>query len=517
MKKTILLVSIFLCHAIGGFAQEVLNIGNAGNSNFGGIANVSIDRSSKYMVSSFQIGISHVTDALQPWGGNSVAIDRMFQNMDTANISFQNVHIMGWGCSNPWPSKSGPMDFTSLDRMITRIQKGMNKEKVIITLCTAPGWMKVGGEDWNMNAKVAKEYYTDFAILCQAIALKYPEVKYFQVWNELKGWWVNDIQGFTEFYNVVYDSLKSIRPDALIGGPYMGVGLANGGTFSTKINDAFDYFFKNMHGADFVCFDGWLTGWPPETSPLTTEEAMMNNTACFGKAVAQIKQKTNLPVWISEMYCAVPGISSNNMDFVAANHASVYFHCLINKTDLSLNWDPFGFFALFTNPKQESGAQPTKHFDIVSIFNKNFATGEQLYTTTCNFPDKLDVLASATKTLLINKTDQVMTVNLCSQALQLEAYEIKLLEDNLSCVSSNKDIGVGKHLIYPNPVKDFLIVSVSQTGIFEAQIVNASGTTVRNLILNSSEIDVSDLASGMYLIRIKVNQEVFTQKFIKRN
>jgi hypothetical protein len=71
-------------------------------------------------------------------------------------------------------------------------------------------------------------------------------------------------------------------------------------------------------------------------------------------------------------------------------------------------------------------------------------------------------------------------------------------------------------MIYPNPVKDCLIVSIDQPGNFEAQIVNASGITVRSLILNSSEIDVSDLASGMYLIRIKGNQEVFTQKFIKR-
>ena len=82
---------------------------------------------------------------------------------------------------------------------------------------------------------------------------------------------------------------------------------------------------------------------------------------------------------------------------------------------------------------------------------------------------------------------------------------------------ANNDLGVGNAMIYPNPVKDFLIVSISQPGNFEAQIVNASGITVRSLILNSSEIDVSDLARGMYLIRIKGNQEVFTQKFIKRN
>ncbi len=519
MKKAILFVSIFLCHAIGGFAQEVSNTGNATNSNFGGIANVSIDRSSKYMVSSFQIGVSHVTQDLRSWGGDPVALNRMFQNMEDGNLKFQNFHIMGWGSGNPWPDPNGPFDWSSLEDMIPKVENGMNNEELLITLCSAPGWMKTTGQDWNMNDKVAEQYYDEFAFLCQEVALKYPQVKYFQVWNELKGWWMSDIEGFTEFYNVVYDSLKSVRPDALIGGPYMGVGLVNGGTFSTKTNEAFDYFFKNMHGADFVCFDGWLTGWPPETSSLTTEEAMMNNTACFGNAVAQIKQKTDLPVWISEMYCALPGINSNNMDFIAANHASVYYYCVINKADLSLHWDPFGFYSLYTDPDEASGAQSTKHHDIASVFNTNFGPGEQLYSTTCDYPEKLDVLASATKTLLINKTNQEITVNLCSQQVALVAYEIKLLEDNMSCIATGTsilDIKDNCGLIYPNPVKDYFRLKVNVSDNLETEIFNISGSLVKRVQLNGSPIDVRDLESGIYLIKIKGHQKNITQRFIKK-
>jgi len=71
MKRAILLISIFLCCVIGGFAQEVTNTGNATNSNFGGIANVTIDISSKYMVS-----ILSYTEKLMPKNGKNIYENR---------------------------------------------------------------------------------------------------------------------------------------------------------------------------------------------------------------------------------------------------------------------------------------------------------------------------------------------------------------------------------------------------------------------------------------------------------
>ena len=61
----------------------------------------------------------------------------------------------------------------------------------VITLCCAPDWMKGGqpGEtDWS-RLEVAPDpaHFADFAELAADVAKRYPQVKHFIVWNELKG------------------------------------------------------------------------------------------------------------------------------------------------------------------------------------------------------------------------------------------------------------------------------------------------------------------------------------------
>lgn len=138
--------------------------------------------------SAFQIGVSHVTKAIhQKWGGDPVAIRRAMTHHELALINLQNVHIMGWGVGNPNPAP-GIYSWDSLDDRIARVTQ-MKNAQLVITFCTAPGWMKVSGKDWNMNDRVADGHFADFAELCAKIANRYPAARYFQVWNEFKGFW----------------------------------------------------------------------------------------------------------------------------------------------------------------------------------------------------------------------------------------------------------------------------------------------------------------------------------------
>lgn len=168
---------------------------------------IETNRSRSTFTSTFQIGVSHVDNSLHPeWGKNAADMERMMDYLQDGNINFQNIHIMGWGPGNPNPAP-GVYDWSNLDAFVGRVQKVHNAE-VVLTLCTAPGWMKTSGEDWNMTDKVAEEHYDDFAELCSLIGKRYADVKYFQIWNEQKGWWMSDIAGFTTFYNVIYDQLR---------------------------------------------------------------------------------------------------------------------------------------------------------------------------------------------------------------------------------------------------------------------------------------------------------------------
>jgi len=337
---------------------------------------------------------------------------------------------MDWGTENPEP-KPGVYNWASLDRRVA-LMRSMGAT-MVITLCTAPGWMKTSGEDFPHQTgpdswaddRVADNHVGDFADLCRKVVLRYPDVKYFQIWNEYKGYWDKasdnwNFARYTDFYNRVYDAIKGVRSEAQLGGPYYPFD-------GPKPKDwpVIDYWFQHKHGADFVNFDGWVAGYPP--SRARGEEAnKMTLTAYFGKIAEQFRARTQLPIWISEFY----GGWSGDPDFTAANHASCYLHALRSGVAVALLWDAElqKWNYLFTSTKTSEGGRPSPHYRVVKIFNTDFGPGTQLFKARSSSPD-VEVLASRTKTLLINKRDAKVAVRLDGVPLTLEPYEVRLLED----------------------------------------------------------------------------------------
>ncbi|PQJ81545.1 T9SS type A sorting domain-containing protein [Polaribacter glomeratus] len=70
--------------------------------------------------------------------------------------------------------------------------------------------------------------------------------------------------------------------------------------------------------------------------------------------------------------------------------------------------------------------------------------------------------------------------------------------------------------MYPNPSSDRLNISAKEN-IQNAQIFNVIGKNVMNVNVNDTKasIDISNLSSGIYLIKYNVNGKVGTAKFIK--
>lgn len=93
-----------------------------------------------------------------------------------------------------------------------------------------------------------------------------------------------------------------------------------------------------------------------------------------------------------------------------------------------------------------------------------------------------------------------------------------LVIDNTSV--KNVAANIEDVIIYPNPTKDYLIVQLSSGSIFQCEIeaydligrkLNILTSKVNNQIL----INTATLAPGMYFIRIKTENGVQTQKFIR--
>jgi hypothetical protein len=81
-------------------------------------------------------------------------------------------------------------------------------------------------------------------------------------------------------------------------------------------------------------------------------------------------------------------------------------------------------------------------------------------------------------------------------------------------VDNNELLGLS---MYPNPASDRLNISAKET-IQNADIFNVLGKKVMSLDINknSESIDVSNLTSGIYLVKYNVNGTTGTAKFVKQ-
>jgi len=71
--------------------------------------------------------------------------------------------------------------------------------------------------------------------------------------------------------------------------------------------------------------------------------------------------------------------------------------------------------------------------------------------------------------------------------------------------------------IYPNPVTDvFSIKTKGDDKIEKIKIFDTSGKLVKNIIFNNDKINIADLPSGLYFLKIKTNKGDFFTKIIKK-
>ena len=276
---------------------------------------------------------------------------------------------------SPEPSP-GVFDWASLDQRMNLIRRSGGTPT--ITLCCAPDWMKGGAPgttDWN-RLEVAPDpaHFDDFARLSAEVAKRYPDVRHFLVWNELKGFWnaaANrwDYEGYTAMYNKIYTAVKAVRPDALIGGPYVVVDTwpsANTsnpsqlrgpwGVFDQRPLDVIEYWNRNKVGGDFVILDGGIVN---KTYTISTDR--VTAAAKLETITRWAKDVTGLPVWWGELYPIPPGNLSEAEEADAAMVALDYI--AKGGGSVVLLWGPNGtgdcWGCLFTDVRYAGGGAPS--------------------------------------------------------------------------------------------------------------------------------------------------------------
>ena len=400
---------------------------------------VTVDRSKPDGVSALAVGATHTQNSIDTWGDPG-AMSRAKKLLGQAAV-YQNQHIMGFGVLNPEPAP-GEYDWSGLDR---RVQLMRDTGAIpTITLCCAPDWMKgglPGTTDWSrLEEAPLPQHYANFAELARQVALRYPDVKHYLVWNEMKGFWdakANNwnYAGYTQMYNKVYDALKSVDRNIKVGGPYLvieGTGTNTGPWWSdkpiTKRNrEVLSYWLKHKRGADFIVLDRSVKSSHDQNT--YTEAQLLSFTAIFDDIARQTRALTNLPIWWAESHFVS---NAERPDFEAVGIASMLYHQLKVGSAVSLCWAPQARPSrangqhFFTDTLGEDGGQPLPAFYVYKSFKDDFKPGTRLYQARSSSRD-VEVLASATKVLLINKrpTPQVILVN--QTRVPVDGYAVKVL------------------------------------------------------------------------------------------
>lgn len=82
---------------------------------------------------------------------------------------------------------------------------------------------------------------------------------------------------------------------------------------------------------------------------------------------------------------------------------------------------------------------------------------------------------------------------------------------------SNENFQSKDFKIYPNPADDFITIA-SDKNINSVIIINSLGQVINNVSINnfSKQIDIKNLKSGYYILKIKSESEIFTLPFLKK-
>ncbi|HEX4978705.1 MAG TPA: hypothetical protein VFV35_01450 [Acidimicrobiales bacterium] len=392
-------------------------------------------------VNALRVGVTHTQHSIDPRGSRTAIASA--RELLRGIPMVQNQHIMGWGAGNPQPLP-GRYDWRSLDARVQLMRTTGGDP--MITLAVAPDWMKgglPGTTNWSrIEAAPTVGHFDDFARLAQQVALRYPDVRYFQVWNELKGFWDRSknrwrYEDYTRLYNAVYDAVKEVRPDALVGGPYVVVdswsspkaashpsSLAGPwGVADQRSLDVISYWLANARGADFVALDA---------STKTKDGGLVTDPFTASRKFADVNRwvraRTDLPIVWSEWR---PSADSSDPRRQLAIAAEGLVQTATSGASAVLWWQPQGVgtsctLCLWTDTRRLGGGRRAPAYDLVQGFGLAFPPGARWVVATSSSPT-VGVLATSAAALLVNRTARTLTVSGVAGVDRLAPYEVRFV------------------------------------------------------------------------------------------
>jgi hypothetical protein len=299
-------------------------------------------------------------------------------------------------------------------------------------------------------------------------------VRYFQVWNELKGYWDFDTNnwdyndspgnpsgpnadnGYTYMYNQVYQTLMDVATslhiptqDIKVGGPYVVMdtysnsqqGNASNvvepfGVLDQRPLDVIKYWLQHKDGAGFITFDGALQN--------TNTNTILNNqpfvaAATFADEVKWVRSldpntypgSTTLPIWLAEWY-SYTGQNGTSPYEDNALKAYTMMQFVQAGGGTALFWNDFGDgksdLGLWTSTANAGGGMPQPWYFTYKGLQDYFSSGTKLYATTVSNPSVVGAMASANKLMLVNETADNVKVHVNNKTISLCPYQVSFTD-----------------------------------------------------------------------------------------
>ena len=452
------------------------------------LVNITVDRSKAVGTSQLTTGLSYADNSLSSTSESMypAAVENV-KLLIQQGIPLENTPIMSWGVADPWPDPSQP-EPTNWDTLDSRLQLVLDTHGTpIITLCEAPWWMKgqlqangttkllTAADEWTSlgyTSRILDNKMSAWLHLVQRVAERYMvppyNVRYFQVWNEMKGYYnpatndydyttspgdpsgANAKHGYTYMYNQVYARLRqvatslSINPDSIkIGGPYTTMNSWSSrsqakpshisepfGVLDQRPLDILSYWLQHKTGAGFITFDAFNGnrdrinlvdpfGAAEKAADITSWIRSLNDT--------QYPGAKTLPIWLSE-WDASPYSGPPDKLFNNAVKAYTMMKFLKAGGSVALEWGGFWDGGTSTGlwTYISDGGQPDPWYYSYKAFKDDFPAGTPLYSTTVSAPGIVEALASNKALMLINKTPTTLTVQVNGTIMLLSPYQVHI-------------------------------------------------------------------------------------------
>ncbi len=114
-----------------------------------------------------------------------------------------------------------------------------------------------------------------------------------------------------------------------------------------------------------------------------------------------------------------------------------------------------------------------------------------------------------------------LEINMQAQKIRAATYGRGIWESPLFNANVINEIHNGKpYIIYPNPVKDYLFIEFNQLSITDIYLFDINGKNIRvlkNNTTNNIKLDIRDLVSGIYFLRIESGDKKYIERIILMN